>query len=56
LTAGAGVADDSVGVSRIVSGLGDVGNMEGEVNLESNVFSGDASAIVGERLLVEEGG
>lgn len=47
LTAGGGVADDSMmGVSRIVSGRGEVGNMEGEDNLVSTVFSCCASSAV----------
>lgn len=36
---------DSIGVSRIVSGRGDVGNMEVEVDLVSMVFSFCVSAL-----------
>lgn len=37
--------DDSIGVSRIVSGRGDVGNMEGDVDLVSMVFPFCVSAM-----------
>ena len=38
--------DDSIRVSRIVSGRGDVGNMEGDVDLVSIVFSFCVPALV----------